>query len=74
MAHHAPVGQEWQVPDATGQTTRPWSGYQMAEQYQNLKVIIASLNEVGNLITTVSTTSSLWHILSLSSVAPVKPS
>jgi len=28
MAHHGPVGQEWEIAASTGQTSRPYSGYQ----------------------------------------------
>jgi hypothetical protein len=70
MAHHAPVGQEWEVADSTGQSSRPYSGYQMAQQYQNVKALIKSAVDVSGLLQTTSVTSSLWHILSVSTAAP----
>jgi hypothetical protein len=64
MAHHGPAGEEWEIPDAVGLVGgRPYSGYQLAVQYQNLKNVIAGLDL--NLQTT-STTSSLWHVISVS--------
>ncbi|HKC27837.1 MAG TPA: hypothetical protein VKB75_07475, partial [Jatrophihabitans sp.] len=66
MAHHAPVGEEWRIPDTIGQTSRPYSGYQMAQQYWNLKALIAATPDVANLLQTTSSSSSLWHIVSVS--------
>jgi hypothetical protein len=66
MAHHAPMGQEWDVADSPGQTSRPYSGYQLAQQYQNIKALIAAASDVGSVLHTTTSTSSLWHILSIS--------
>ena len=63
MAHHGPVGEEWEVPDQAGLSSRPYSGYELAVQYQNLKNALAGIN----VLTTISTTSSLWHVISVSS-------
>jgi hypothetical protein len=65
MAHHSPVGQEWEVPDTSGQSSRPYSGYQLAQQYQNIKSAIAA-SEAGGSLPTQSSTSRNWHILSIS--------
>ena len=70
MAHHAPVGEEWEVSDASGNTSRPYSGYQLAQQYQNVKALIKAAVDVSGLLHTTSTTSSLWHILSVSTAKP----
>jgi hypothetical protein len=70
MAHHAPVGEEWQVADALGATSRPYSGYQLAQQYQNVKALIKAASTVSDLLHTTSSTSSLWHILSVSTGTP----
>jgi hypothetical protein len=69
MAHHSPVGQESRIPDTSGQTSRPYSGYQMAQQYWNLKALIAATPDVANLLTTTTSSSSLWHIVSVSTGA-----
>jgi hypothetical protein len=69
MAHHAPVGQEWEVADSAGATSRPYSGYQLWQRYQNLKQAIASTPEVSGLLHTTSSTSSLWHVVSVSAGA-----
>ncbi len=66
MAHHAPFGKEWEIPDQSGQSGRAYSGYQLAQRYQNLGVIIASVADVQNLLETVSATSQHWHIVSVS--------
>jgi hypothetical protein len=63
MAHHSPVGQEWQIPDTTGQTSRPYSGYQMSQQYENLKNLLGAMAPV---LQTTSSTTANWHILSVS--------
>jgi hypothetical protein len=63
MAHHSPVGEEWEIADTTGQSSRLYSGYQLAQQYQNLK---ASLQDFDSLLTTSVATNLLWHILSVS--------
>ena len=70
MAHHAPVGEEWEVTDASGNTSRPYSGYQLAQQYQNVKSLIKGAADVSGLLQTTSTTSSLWRILSVSTATP----
>ncbi|HEV7203943.1 MAG TPA: hypothetical protein VGN18_04995 [Jatrophihabitans sp.] len=62
MSHHAPVGQEWEVSDTTGQSSRPYSGYEMAQQYENLKALLAGVS----VLPTQSPTSAMWHILSIS--------
>jgi hypothetical protein len=67
MAHHAPVGEEWEVTDTSGQSSRPYSGYQLAQQYQNVKAAINAAAEVKGAQHTTSTSSALWHILSISS-------
>jgi hypothetical protein len=69
MAHHAPVGVELRIPDTSGQTSRPYSGYQMAQQYWNLKALIAAAPDVANLLQTTTSSSSLWHIISVSTGA-----
>jgi hypothetical protein len=62
MAHHGPVGEEWEVADQKGLTGRPYSGYGLTLQYQNLKNALSGIN----VLTTTSTTSSLWHVVSVS--------
>jgi hypothetical protein len=69
MAHHAPVGEEWEINDATGQSSRPYSGYQLAQQYENIKALVKASTGVGGLLQTSSTTTSLWHILSISTAS-----
>jgi hypothetical protein len=69
MQHHAPVGQEWEIPDTTGQTSRPYSGYQMAQQYLNLQALIQAVSDVNNVIPLTSAVSYLWRIVSISSAA-----
>jgi hypothetical protein len=66
MAHHAPVGQEWEIADTSGATSRPYSGYQLAQQYQNLKAAIKSVSDVSGTLQTSSSTTSLWHVVSVS--------
>jgi hypothetical protein len=66
MAHHAPVGEEWQVADSTNQSSRPYSGYQMAQQYQNIKAAISAASEVDGTQNTTTSDSSHWHIVSIS--------
>ncbi len=66
MAHHSPVGQEWEIDDRSGQTSRPWSGYELAEKYYNMKALIAGSADVNGVLQTTSATSSMWHILSIS--------
>ena len=62
MAHHAPVGLEWEIADTAGQTSRPYSGYQFAQRYQNLKSVFAAVPDVSGVLRTVTTTSALWHV------------
>jgi len=68
MAHHGPAGEEWEIADVSGQTSRPYSGYQLAVQYQNLKNAIITLQQLQGVsgLQTTSTTSSLWHVVSVS--------
>lgn len=74
MSHHAAVGQEWETtdvaPSCSSNTTdapcRPYSGYQMTQKYLNVKALIAASPDVSGVLHTTSTTSSLWHILSIS--------
>ena len=67
MGHHAPVGQEWDISDTSGQSSRPYSGYELAQQYQNLQVIFAATPDVAGVLNTDTVTSSHWHIVSVSS-------
>lgn len=69
MVHHGPVGQEWEIPDATGQSSRPYSGYQFVSRYQNLKAALNAVTNIKNVLSTVSTTSSLWRVISVSTAA-----
>jgi hypothetical protein len=66
MAHHGPVGQEWEIADTTGQTSRPYSGYQLTDRYQNLGPAIAASANVAKVLATTTVTSSLWRIVSVS--------
>jgi hypothetical protein len=66
MNHHAPVGEEYEIADRGGQSSRAYSGYQLAQQYQNIKALIALIPEVSDVIPTQAQTSSLWHIQSVS--------
>ena len=70
MAHHSPVGEEWPVADAFGATSRPYSGYQMAEQYLDVSDKISVETGFPNPLDTTSTTPALWHILSISTGTP----
>jgi hypothetical protein len=70
MAHHSPVGEEWPINDALGATSRPYSGYQMAQQYLDLSDRISSDTGFPNPLDTTSTTPALWHILSISTGTP----
>jgi hypothetical protein len=70
MAHHAPVGEEWPIADALGATSRPYSGYQLAEQYLDMSNIIGDTTSFPNPLDTTSTTPSKWHILSVSTGTP----
>ncbi len=69
MAHHAPVGEEWEITDTSGQSSRPYSGYQFAERYQNVKTLLAANSAVNALVPTGPSTPTPWHILSTSIVA-----
>ena len=69
MAHHAPLGEEWDITDTSGQSSRPYSGYQFTERYQNLKQALTTISEVSGVLSTVTTSSSLWHIVSTSTAA-----
>lgn len=69
MNHHAPVGEEYEIADRGSQTGRPYSGYQLAQQYQNVKAIIGIVPEVSDVIPTQSHTTSLWHIQSVSTAS-----
>jgi hypothetical protein len=69
MAHHSPVGQEWDISDTTGQSSRPYSGYQMSQQYENLKSLLAGVPAVGGVLQTTTGTSTNWHVLSVSTGA-----
>jgi hypothetical protein len=68
MAHHSPFGQEWRIADsqpAASPYTRPYSGYQLAQQYENLKARLKAAG-LAALLDTSSLTSGLWHIASIS--------
>lgn len=69
MAHHSALGEEWEIADTAGQSTRPYSGYQFTERYQNLKQALTTVSDVSGVLSTVTLTSSLWHIVSTSSTA-----
>jgi hypothetical protein len=69
MAHHSPLGEEWEVTDTPGQSTRPYSGYQFTSRYQNLKQALTAVQDVSGVLHTVTTTSSLWHIVSASTAS-----
>jgi type II secretory pathway pseudopilin PulG len=64
MQHHSPLGEEWEIPDVPGQTSRPYSGYQFNERYQNLKSILTG--DASQVLNTGTNTASLWHIISIS--------
>lgn len=66
MAHHSPVGEEWEVPDTTGQTSRVYSGYQMAQRYQNLEALLSANGDIGGLLPPTPNTPAPWHIVSTS--------
>jgi hypothetical protein len=65
MAHHSPVGVEWEIADAPGATSRVYSGYQLAQQFQDLKAALTSAG-LDRVLSTSTATTSLWHILSVS--------
>jgi hypothetical protein len=66
MQHHGPVGREWEIADTTGQTSRPYSGYQLDLKYQNLRGALTATTAIASVVSTVSTTSSAWHVVSVS--------
>jgi hypothetical protein len=65
MAHHSPVGKEWEIADATGATSRPYSGYQLAQQYADQKAALQNVG-LGGLLDMQTPFDGLWHILSIS--------
>ena len=71
MAQHAPLGEEWDISDTSGQSSRPYSGYQFTERYQNLKQAFPTTvsPDVSGVLSTVTSSSSLWHIVSTSTAA-----
>jgi hypothetical protein len=64
-AHHAPVGEEWPIADASGATSRPYSGYQLAQQYLDMAAELSKTSGFPNPIETTSSTGALWHIVSV---------
>ncbi|HSY15030.1 MAG TPA: hypothetical protein VK816_03515, partial [Jatrophihabitantaceae bacterium] len=62
QVHHGAVGEEWQINDTAGQSSRPYSGYHLSIQYQNLQSAITGVNVIP--LTTAS--GALWHVLSVS--------
>ncbi len=60
--HHGALGEEWEVPDAAGQS-RPQSGYALTATYRNVKSLIADVNVVDTATTSVSPG---WHVVSVS--------
>ena len=69
MQHHGPVGREWEIADTSGQSSRPQSGYQLDLQYQNLQTLLAANASIAGIVTTQTTSSALWHIVSISTGA-----
>jgi hypothetical protein len=69
MQHHGPVGREWEIADTNGQSSRPQSGYQLDLQYQNLQTLLAANSSIAGVVTTQTTSSALWHIVSISTGA-----
>jgi len=69
MAHHAALGEEWDILDTAGQSSRPYSGYNFSERYQNLKNALTTVSDVSGVLSTVTSSSSLWHIVSTSTAA-----
>src|SRR3954471_4908959 len=69
MAHHAALGEEWDISDVAGQSSRPYSGYTFTERYQNLKNALTTVSDVSGVLSTVTSSSSLWHIVSTSTSA-----
>jgi hypothetical protein len=70
MAHHSAVGEEWPIADVLGATSRPYSGYQMAQQFLDVSDKISEETGFPNPLDTTSTTPALWHILSISTGTP----
>ncbi|HVU93565.1 MAG TPA: hypothetical protein VHC23_15125, partial [Jatrophihabitans sp.] len=70
MQHHGPVGREWEISDEAGQSSRPHSGYQLDLRYQNLRAPLAADDAVAGVISPVTTTSSAWHVVSISTGGP----
>jgi len=68
MQHHGPVGHEWEIADTSGQASRPYSGYQLDLKYANLASAITDPTHaaIGGVVSTTTTTSSLWHVVSVS--------
>jgi hypothetical protein len=66
QVHHGAVGQEWEIPNSTGQTSRPYSGYQLNIKYQNLQTVLSPFT---SLLNTTSSTSSQWRVVSVSTAA-----
>ena len=65
MAHHSPVGEEWPITDTLGATSRPYSGYQMAEQFLDLSALLSKTSGFPNPLDTTTNTAALWHIVSV---------
>jgi hypothetical protein len=65
MAHHGPVGQEWEVSDTSGQTSRPYSGYHLTLQYQDLTAAITAIT-ANAVVPLTEVSSSVWRIVSIS--------
>jgi hypothetical protein len=63
MAHHGPLGQEWEIPATAGQSSRPYSGYQYTGQYLNLA---SALSAFSTILKTTSSTPFYWRIISVS--------
>jgi hypothetical protein len=63
MAHHGPVGQEWEIAATAGQSSRPNSGYQYTGKYLNLAAALAGFSTI---LQTTSTSPFYWRVLSVS--------
>ena len=70
MQHHGPVGREWEIADSSGQSSRPQSGYQLDLRYQNLGGTLSANSSIAGVLTTQTTTSASWHVVSTSTGAP----
>jgi hypothetical protein len=66
MAHHGPVGQEWEIYDTSGQSSRPYSGYDFTVKFQNLSTLLDAVSTVSGVLTTTTSSSSVWRIISVS--------